>query len=117
MNPAPTPPPTRRFRGLVLLALFLAGSAGVPLADAAVFHRGGGDDLARVVHVEAAGASHHADDCLLGVATPASSGASVAVAAVHAELPSTALFPLHPIEFHAGGVDPGATRPRAPPIA
>jgi hypothetical protein len=60
-----------RVRAALLAALFLAGSFGVPVADALVFHRAGSDPLAGVVHVEGVDTGHHAERCLLSHAAPA----------------------------------------------
>lgn len=55
-----------RFPALILFGLFLAGAFGLPLTDAALFHRAGHDPYAGTVHVEDRGGVHHADHCALG---------------------------------------------------
>lgn len=61
----------RRVRAVLLTVLFLAGSFGVSIADALVFHQAGSDPLAGVVHIEGVDTGHHAERCLLSHATPA----------------------------------------------
>jgi hypothetical protein len=62
---------TVRLRSALLFGLFLAGSLGVPVADAATFHMAGRDPCAGVTHLEAQGTSHHADRCALAQPTAA----------------------------------------------
>ena len=54
-----------RLRSALLVGLFLAGSVGLPVADAATFHLAGHDPCAGLTHFEAQGSSHHADRCTL----------------------------------------------------
>jgi hypothetical protein len=60
-----------RIRAALLAILFLAGSFGVPVADALLFHQAGNDPFAGVVHIEGVDTAHHAERCLLSHATPA----------------------------------------------
>lgn len=93
----------RRFGALSLLGLFLAGTIGLPVADAALFHLAGQDPCAGVTHVEAQGDQHHADRCTLAqplapqqeslgsrdavrITPPAAAPAVVPVAALPADL-------------------------------
>jgi hypothetical protein len=61
----------RRVRATLLAVLFLAGSFGVSIADALLFHQAGSDPFAGVVHIEGVDTGHHAERCLLSQATPA----------------------------------------------
>jgi hypothetical protein len=61
----------RRVRAALLAVLFLAGSFGVSIADALLFHQAGSDPFAGVVHIEGVDTGHHAERCLLSQATPA----------------------------------------------
>ncbi|HMU60470.1 MAG TPA: hypothetical protein PKA66_01700 [Gemmatimonadales bacterium] len=54
-----------RLRSALLVGLFLAGSLGLPVADAATFHLAGHDPCAGLTHLEPQGSSHHADRCTL----------------------------------------------------
>jgi hypothetical protein len=54
-----------RLRAGLLFGLFLTGTLGVPLTDAALFHLAGQDPCAGVTHIEAHGGLHHADRCSL----------------------------------------------------
>lgn len=63
--------PATRLRAALLCALFLAGTGGVPVADAAFFHVAGQDPCAGITHVEAQGSAHHADRCTLAQPTAA----------------------------------------------
>jgi len=54
-----------RLRAALLFGLFLIGTLGVPLADAAMFHLAGQDPCAGITHIEAHGGLHHADRCTL----------------------------------------------------
>lgn len=60
-----------RLRSALLVGLFLAGSLGLPVADAATFHLAGHDPCAGLTHLEAQGISHHADRCTLAQPTAA----------------------------------------------
>lgn len=62
--------PASRLRTAALTALFLAGAFGMPLADAALFHRAGHDPYSGVVHVEQHGDAHHGDRCTLAQPIP-----------------------------------------------
>lgn len=55
----------RRLRAALILGVFLTGTFGVPIADAAMFHLAGRDPCAGVTHIEAHGGQHHADHCTL----------------------------------------------------
>jgi len=55
----------RRLRACSLLGLLLAGTIGLPVADAALFHLAGQDPCAGTTHIEAHGNQHHADRCVL----------------------------------------------------
>jgi len=58
-----------RLRAFLLLALFLSGTVGLPVADAVTFHLAGRDPCAGLTHLEAQGSSHHADRCALAQPT------------------------------------------------
>jgi len=60
-----------QLRSALLLGLFLAGTFGIPVADAATFHMAGQDPCAGITHVESQGSSHHADRCTLSQPTVA----------------------------------------------
>jgi hypothetical protein len=60
-----------RLRSALLVGLFLVGSLGLPVADAATFHLAGHDPCAGLTHLEAQGSSHHADRCTLAQPTAA----------------------------------------------
>jgi hypothetical protein len=60
---------TTRLQSALLSGLFLLGTLGVPLTDAALFHRADRDPCAGITHVERQGGSHHADRC--SIARPA----------------------------------------------
>jgi len=57
--------PGQRLRAILGTALFLVGAFGLPLADAAFFHRAGHDPYAGTTHFEGQGGDHHADRCAL----------------------------------------------------
>ena len=103
----------RAGRWLGRLALLLqVGMAGLPLVDAALFHR---DLREQAVHVEAAGAGCHAGDCVLGQ-TLQSGGEAFHEAAIPSLLgdvvPVVARPAAHPIVRRTIGIPVG---PRAPP--
>lgn len=54
-----------RLRAALFFGLFLTGTLGVPLTDAAMFHLAGQDPCAGITHIEAHGGFHHADRCTL----------------------------------------------------
>jgi len=62
---------TVRLRSALLAGLLLAGTLGIPVADAATFHMAGQDPCAGITHVESQGSSHHADRCTLSQPTVA----------------------------------------------
>lgn len=76
-----------RLRSGFLFGLFLAGSLGVPLADAAVFHLADKDPCAGITHVEPQGGSHHADRCTLAQPTAAQRAAIDSTKAVRVAPP------------------------------
>jgi len=57
--------PTIRLRAALLALLFVIGALGMPVADAALFHRAGHDPFAGITHMEPLGVVHHADRCVL----------------------------------------------------
>lgn len=100
-------------RWLGRLAILLqVGVAGLPFVDAALFHR---DRPEQAVHIEAAGVSCHAGDCVLGQ-TLQSAGEGVHEAAIPSllgDLATVARRPATPpIARRAVGIPVG---PRAPP--
>lgn len=100
-------------RWLGQLALVLqVGMSGLPLLDAALFHREGRE---QAVHIEAAGASCHAGDCVLGQ-TLQSAGDAFLDAVVPSLLGDVVTFAArpaaHPIVRRTIGIPVG---PRAPP--
>lgn len=58
-------PPAVRLRSALLALVFVIGALGMPVADAALFHRAGHDPYAGVTHMEPLGGVHHADRCVL----------------------------------------------------
>jgi len=57
--------PGQRLRAFLGTGLFLVGVLGLPLTDAALFHRAGHDPYAGTTHFEGQGGDHHADRCAL----------------------------------------------------
>ena len=76
-----------RLRAALLFCLFLLGTLGVPLADAAMFHLAGQDPCAGITHVEAHGGLHHADRCTLAQPAAAQRAALGSAKAIRVALP------------------------------
>lgn len=105
----------RRVRAALLTVLFLAGSFGVSIADALLFHQAGSDPFAGVVHIEGVDTGHHAERCLLSQATPAPREALQIPGCVHANAPVVRFSISAPAHFPASNFPAYSQYSRAPP--
>ena len=105
----------RRVRAALLAVLFLAGSFGVSIADALLFHQAGSDPFAGIVHIEGVDTGHHAERCLLSQATPAPRGALDLPGCVHADAPVVRYSISAPAHFPASNFAAYNHHSRAPP--
>jgi hypothetical protein len=104
-----------RLRASLLSGLFLAGALGMPLADAALFHRAGHDPFAGVTHVEAQGGSHHADRCTLAQPCAIQREALGSAGAIRT-VPPLVVAVVSPAAASPAGAEPRALQhSRAPP--
>ncbi len=106
---------TARLRSLLCAGLFLAGAFGLPLTDAALFHRAGHDPYAGVIHVEQHGGAHHGDRCTLAQPVPPQLTGLPSTDIIQAAPPVECRTALAPAPEPRSADSPTTQRTRAPP--